>query len=119
MTEIRFHISTIALLAAVAHAEGQTGSVSFGGTVRGGRDTARLRAVEMRLPELRLATFTDERGVFAFAAVPDGTWKLELRRVGFERLDTVVTVSRLPLQGVEFTLHRLPQLLDTLNVSSA
>lgn len=117
--ELQLCMCVLALLASVAQAEGQTGGVTFRGTTRSGDDSAPLVGVEIRLPQLRLRTTSDERGAFTFARIPDGRWVLQLRRLGFEPLDTIVNPTDARLRTVEFALRALPPQLDTVSVSSA
>jgi hypothetical protein len=118
MIQARLRVTLVALLAAVAGAEAQSTGATVAGTVRGSRDSAGLRGVEARFPQLQLATFSNAQGAFSFARVPDGTWTLQLRRVGFEPLDTTLNVATLPAHGVDFTMRALPQQLDTMSVSA-
>ncbi|HTV14900.1 MAG TPA: carboxypeptidase regulatory-like domain-containing protein [Acidobacteriaceae bacterium] len=55
---------------------------------------------------------TDEQGVYAFADLSDGTWKIEIRMRGFETLKGEVTVSPNAPQGkFDLTLLSMEQML--------
>src|ERR1017187_6612490 len=65
----------------------------------------------------KLVTTTDERGVFSFADLADGTWPIELEMLGFARLPREVGVApdapapELALKILSEAEHRGPRLL--------
>ena len=60
----------------------------------------------------RLSTVTDEQGVYAFADLKDGEWKIEIRMRGFATLKSQVTIgSNLPQGKFELTMLGLEQML--------
>jgi hypothetical protein len=60
----------------------------------------------------QLSTITDSLGIYEFADVPDGTWKISISLQGFGPVDNTVTVAANAPQG-DFTLEMLalPQLM--------
>lgn len=64
-----------------------------------------------------LSTVTDQQGLYQFAALADGAWKIEIAMSGFVPLDSAVTVAPNMAQGNwELKLLSLDQLLAKAQV---
>jgi hypothetical protein len=105
-----------ALLIAAVSARGQTEVMR--GAVRRGDDSTAIADVDIRIPALHLATTSNARGEFQFARVPAGRWLLELRRIGFTQLDTLVAISTQPSVSLALVLNVATPSLDTVNVTA-
>lgn len=67
----------------------------------------------------QLSTVTDEQGVYAFANLKDGTWKIEIRMRGFATLKSEVTVGpNLPQGKFELAMLGLEQMLGKAKVTT-
>ena len=66
----------------------------------------------------QLSTVTDEQGVYAFADLADGAWKIEIQMRGFETLKGDVTVAPNQPQGSwELQIVDLQQMLASTKVA--
>ena len=113
-----FACGMFALLSAAGSAGGQTAADAIRGAVRRGDDSTVVAAVDVRIPELHLATISNARGEFQLAHVPTGRWRLELRRIGFTPLDTLVDASGDSAVVLALRLNVSPTSLDTVNVAA-
>lgn len=116
MARHQFAWGIVSLLLAAASARAQTDAIR--GAIRRGDDSTAIASVAVRLPELHLATTSDAHGEFRFSHVPAGRWLLELRRIGFAQLDTIVRASDDSDNVVALVLNAAPPSLDTVNVSA-
>ena len=106
---LRFGLKT----ACVALAFAQTalaaefrGTVSFGGVPVPGATVTLTQGAQV------LTTISDPAGFYYFADVPDGTWKLSVRLLGFVPLDRTVTVPPpTPITAAELAMLPLEQIL--------
>lgn len=110
----RFGFGMLSLLLATASARAQTEAIR--GVVRREDDSTAIAGVVVRLPELQRAATSDAHGAFRFAGVPAGRWVLEIRRIGFTQLDTVVRVPDQSAATFTFVLNVAPRSLDTVSV---
>lgn len=93
-----------AVFAVAAPARGQTGAIR--GTVRSrGGEAISLPAVT--LPALARRAIGDSAGVFIFRDVPVGTWRVEVRRVGFR--EGVVTAVVRADETTELDIRLAPE----------
>src|SRR5260370_24106115 len=81
-------------LPAVCIAVGVMIASEYHGTVKTGRRLpvpgATITAIQ---GDKKVTTTTDERGVFSFADLPDGTWTLQVEMLGFAKLTREVGVA--------------------------
>ncbi|SEG16406.1 Carboxypeptidase regulatory-like domain-containing protein [Bryocella elongata] len=84
----------------------------FHGHVRYGSVPVPGATVTLTQGDKQFSTITDSLGIYQFADVPDGTWKISISLRGFAPMDNTVTVAANAPQG-DFTLDMLamPELL--------
>ncbi len=88
----RFLLSTVFILTAVSLGLGQSGG-KITGTVSYGDDKAVMHDVTVRIVDLKKTATTDSLGVFQFADVPPGTYRIVTRMEGFSEATKTVTVT--------------------------
>jgi len=83
-------LSTIALLLAcgIAAAAEHRGQVVFNGVPIPGA------TVTLSQGDKKFSTVTDQQGVYSFSDVPDGSWKIEIKMLGFSTMEGDVVVER-------------------------
>jgi hypothetical protein len=103
-----FRISVLALLSVprIASASEVHGQVTFGGLpVPGATVTATLG-------DKKFTTVSDERGVYTFADLPDGTWNFKIEMQMFSPVEAQVAVApNAPAGKWELTLLPLDQMM--------
>jgi len=71
----------------------------------------------VRLAPLGRRQFADAHGLFAFAAVPEGVYRLAVRQIGFVPLDTAVTLPA-GATALRLQLRHLPVRLTAIDVEA-
>jgi hypothetical protein len=104
---------------ALAPANGQDAPGWIRGIVRSAGDSSALIGVEVRLVEHQQSVMSGAGGAFGLGPVPAGRWRIELRRIGFAPLDTIVEASDQSAKPLTLFLRATAQTLDTVNVSAA
>ena len=67
----------------------------------------------------RFSAVTDRQGLYEFADIPDGQWKIEIAMKGFATLDDMVTVGPdVPQRKWDLNLLGLEQMLAQAQVSA-
>jgi hypothetical protein len=110
-------VGMLALLLPCASSRTQTDVTGLRGIARIAGQSRGLAGVDVHIAELRLASKTDTSGVFSFSAVPAGSWRIELRHVGFTPVDTTIIIGASERAPLTFALQPVQQ-LDTMNVSA-
>jgi len=86
-TRAQFGVLFVAASACSMMASEYRGAIRAGGLPFPGATVTAIQG------QRRLATSTDERGVFRFADLPDGTWTLQVEALGFEKLSREVGIA--------------------------
>lgn len=82
----------LAVAAAVLPSNAQTKAL-LSGTVAAADSKSPVAYALVHLPDAGLQTVTDNKGEFRFKNVPTGKQKIEVTFLGYEPLETVVTVK--------------------------
>lgn len=106
----------IALLVAAARLDGQAGTGTITGLVTAREGQLPLAHGIVTLRPIGFEQFTDEAGRFALTAIPDGTYELLVRRLGFAPVTLPVTVAGGATTPVTVELDRLAVRLATMRV---
>lgn len=72
----------------------------------------------VQLEGTEMGATTDESGFFVLAEVPPGNWTLQIRYLGFEPLDTVLTVEQGRIYYRRLELSSSVVELETVNISA-
>ncbi len=95
--------------------EGLLDKGDFHGLVVDAGSEAPLEGVEVWVPDLELAYLTREDGSFRIPDVTEGTYRVELRRLGYTDLFVTLEIDD-PFQAVEFGMEPNPVVLEGLEV---
>jgi hypothetical protein len=106
----------LSLLLPAASVSGQT--VTVRGAVLRRVDSTGVAGVDVRVPELHLRATSDARGEFQLPNLPAGRWLIELRRIGFIQLDTLVDVPEREVPVLTLLVEPAPASLDTVTVAA-
>jgi hypothetical protein len=117
MTNARAVLFTTLVLA-VGSARAGAQTIAWRAVVTRAADSRPLVDANVRIPELHRVGMTDTAGTVTFADVPVGRWLVEIRRVGYARLDTVVEVADAGSHTSTFALNAAPRMLDTMAVAA-
>lgn len=91
-------------------------SVFLGSVVRDGEPSPVLSGAEIVIPFLNLATRTDSLGRFLFEGIPQGMFRINIRRVGYEELAINARFSGRDTLAADIALTPLSVSLGTVNV---
>jgi hypothetical protein len=105
-----------ALMAFGSIATAQSHSVLTGTVVVDATPSPPLSDAEVAIPALLLTLHTDSAGRFFYNRIPKGTYKVSVRRVGYQEIAVNAKFSGTDTAAVEFALTPLTVTLDTVNV---
>lgn len=86
------------------------------GTVRVEGTLAPIANAAVELPGLERGVRTDDRGYFTLSGVPEGSWQLRVRAVGFAEASRTVQVPSRGTVTLEFTLSEQAVTLEGITV---
>ena len=102
----------IPCLASVSQAQ----SIFLGSVVADGNPSPPLAGAEITIPALNLAARSDSLGQFLFTGIPKGSFRVNIRRVGYNAIAIDARFSGTDTLAADFALTPLAVSLDTVNV---